>query len=141
MELPSLSLAIKLDDKQLTMKNDKISPKMRAYRNYGKDIGRDQVNLGHDYESALGRMAAHPDYAEKYTKIIQEHPFYTNEKEAFDAVVSLRNSPDRASCVCRVWAKIGKDEEYYYIEDNYFIVTDDGRIHKAAEYIGMALLY
>ncbi len=107
---------------------------MMAHRQYGKDIGRDQVNLGHDYESALGRMAAHPDYAEKYSKIIREHPYFTSEKEAVSVALS------RGS-MCQIWAKIGKDEEYYYIKDDYFIVTDDWRIDQAAEYIGMAILY
>lgn len=37
---------------------------------------------------------------------------------------------------CQVWAKVGKDEEYYYIED-YYIVSANNFIKMAAEYIGM----
>ena len=37
-------------------------------------------------------------------------------------------------------AKIGKDEEFYYIDD-YFIVTNDGLVKEAADYIGMALVF
>ena len=40
----------------------------------------------------------------------------------------------------QVWAKIGKDEEYYNIED-YYIVTDDNLIKQAIEYIGMDDIY
>lgn len=40
----------------------------------------------------------------------------------------------------QVWAKVGKDEEYYYIQD-YYIVSNDYRILIAAEYIGMEQLF
>ncbi len=40
----------------------------------------------------------------------------------------------------QVWAKVGKDEEYYFIQD-YYIVSNDYRILIAAEYIGMEQLF
>jgi hypothetical protein len=40
----------------------------------------------------------------------------------------------------QVWAKVGKDEEYYFIQA-YYIVSNDYRILIAAEYIGMEQLF
>ena len=36
----------------------------------------------------------------------------------------------------QVWAKVGKDDDYYFIQD-YYIVSNDYRVLIAAEYIGM----
>ena len=93
-----------------------------------------QSELRYLYESAKGRMDYHPDIAEKYKKMIDQHPFYKSETEAMQAANDLKG---KSQSICQVWAKIGRDEEYFYIQDHY-IVSDDIRISIAADYIGMA---
>jgi hypothetical protein len=83
-------------------------------------------------------MEAHPEYAEKRKKIIQDYPYYEGEKDALEA--ALRLPKDDIHC-CIVWAKIEKDEEYYRLNTNYYIVTYKSEEIKAAEYIGMAAIY
>lgn len=97
-------------------------------------FGYSQSTLKYLYESAIGRMEYHTDYAEKYKRVIQEYPFYKSKKEVAKAAIELKR---RNPIHCQVWAKIGRDEEYFYIED-YFIVSDDIKVLIAAEYIGMA---
>ena len=82
-------------------------------------------------------MEYNPKIAAKYKKIIEEHPFYESEEEAMKVALDKRNS---GRWGCRVWAKMGVDEEYYYIQD-YFIVSADIQINIAAEYVGMAQIY
>jgi len=82
-------------------------------------------------------MESNPEIAAKYKKIIEEHPFYESEEEAMKVTLDKRNS---GHCGCQVWAKIGVDEECYYIQD-YFIVSADIQINIAAEYVGMAQIY
>lgn len=94
-----------------------------------------QSVLEYIYESAKGRMEYHPDIAEKYQSIIDNYPHFKSEDEARNAATEIR----KRSGKCQVWAKIGKDEEYYYIQD-YFIASDDIQVLMAAEYIGMAQL-
>ena len=89
------------------------------------------------YQSAIARMAVHPERAERETKIVEEHPYYKSEQEALQAAIDMENSGCRG---CQIWAKIGRDEEYYYIQD-YFIVSNDNIVLRAAEYIGMAQVY
>lgn len=96
-----------------------------------------QGELKYVYESAQARMEYNPEIAAKYKKIIEEHPFYKSEKEAFKAVADISNKERQG---CQIWAKIGVDEEYYYIQD-YFIVSSDNRINVAAEYVGMAQIF
>jgi hypothetical protein len=97
-----------------------------------------QENLQYLYESAIKRMEAHPEYAAKRIKIIQDYPYYESEKDALEA--AFRLSKDDMHC-CVIWAKIEKDEEYYRINTNYCVVTYTSEEIKAAEYIGMAALY
>jgi hypothetical protein len=97
-----------------------------------------QSELRYIYESAKGRMDCHPDIAEEYKRMIEQHPFYKSETEVMRAAKDLRI---KSKSICQVWAKIGRDEEYFYIQDHY-IVSDDIRISIAADYIGMAqILY
>lgn len=96
----------------------------------------DQDELKYVYESAKSRMEAHPDIAAKYTKIIQEYPFYESEEEALKAASNMMYN---AAHSVQIWAKIERDEEYFFI-GNYFIVADDVMIKLSAEYIGMAQL-
>lgn len=93
--------------------------------------------LAFTYNSSKDRMEYHPDIARKYSRIIQKHAYFKTEKEALEAAVNMKNS---GSFGCQVWAKIGRDEEYFYIE-NYFILTDDNQVKLAADYIGMFLIY
>jgi hypothetical protein len=46
-------------------------------------------------------MEAHPEYAEKRKKIIQDYPYYEGEKDALEA--ALRLPKDDIHC-CIVWA-------------------------------------
>lgn len=96
-----------------------------------------QGELKYVYESAQARMEYNPEIAAKYKKLIEEHPFYKSEKEALKAVAGINNKGWRG---CQIWAKIGVDEEYFYIQD-YFIVSADNRINIAAEYVGMAQIF
>ncbi len=89
------------------------------------------------YERARDRMRLHPEFAEKYEKIIQDFPHFSNEA---DAVNAARELEQQNHSWCQVWAKIGKDEEYFYIKD-YFIATDNTFVLQAAEYIGMAQIF
>lgn len=93
-----------------------------------------QDELAYIHQNAQSRMKYNPDIAEKYKRIVDKYPFYTSEKEALQAAHDINNREHRG---CQIWAKIGKDDEYYYIRD-YFIATDDNVIKQAAEYIGMA---
>ncbi|MBQ6940046.1 MAG: hypothetical protein IJN51_01930 [Alistipes sp.] len=96
-----------------------------------------QGELKYVYESAQARMEYNPEIAAKYKKIIEEHPFYKSEKDALKAVADISNKERQG---CQIWAKIGVDEEYFYIQD-YFIVSADNRINIAAEYVGMAQIF
>ena len=96
-----------------------------------------QGELKYVYESAQARMAYNPEIAAKYKKIIEEHPFYESEEEAMKVALDKRNS---GRWGCQVWAKIGVDEEYYYIQ-SYYVVSDDNRVKQAAEYIGMDQIF
>lgn len=92
--------------------------------------------LAYIYEDAQGRMDFNPEVAKKHHKTIEEYPFYTSENDAIQVALDIQKKEHRG---CQIWAKIGKDEEYFYIQD-YFIATNDNRIKQAAEYIGMALI-
>ena len=96
-----------------------------------REIGQEE--LKYVYESAKGRMDCHPEIAEIFRKRIEGLPVYKDRNEAIKKAIDLNNSRHHGS---QVWAKIGKDEDYYYIQD-YYIVTDDNKIKQAAEYIGM----
>ena len=93
------------------------------------DDRTNQVHLQYMYDSAQARMKAHPDIAEKYQKIIQDYPHFDSKEKETDSHY-------------RIFAKIGKDEEFYFLQ-NYFIAVpdDDGAETKAAEYLGMEMIY
>lgn len=95
-----------------------------------------QGELKYIYESAKARMEYNPEVAAKYKRMIEAQPYYKSEKEALKAAIDINNKGWQG---CQIWAKIGVDEEYYYIQD-HFIVSDDIRINTAAEYVGMAQL-
>lgn len=77
----------------------------------------------------------HPEYFKACEKLIQKCPFFTSEMQALQAAQDMCNNRNRG--IVHIWAKIGKDEEYYCIQD-YYIVTEDNDVKRAAEYIGMA---
>ena len=97
-------------------------------------LGQDE--LKYVYESATKRMEYHPEIADKYRKMIEKSPFYKDRDEAIKVADAMCKSGYSG---CQVWAKVGKNEEYYYIED-YYIVSADNLIKMAAEYIGMEQL-
>jgi hypothetical protein len=115
----------------MSIKQANMAKKVK-YRN-----GMEQYILQYTYESAKGRMKAHPDIAEKYMDIIQNYPYFKTEKEALEAVIKKEKENLHR---LQIWAKVGKKEEYYYIQD-YYIVSNDYKILMAAEYIGMAQIY
>ena len=92
-----------------------------------------QGKLGYAYERSKKLAEVHPEVFAKFAKRIQKHPHFTSEEEAFQAARDLASKSKSGSIV---FAKLGKDEEFYYIDD-YFIVTNDGLIIQAADYIGM----
>ena len=96
-----------------------------------------QDELAYIHQNAQARMRYNPDIAAKYKKIIDEYPFYQSEKEALQSTIDIIN---KEYSNYQIWAKIGKDDEYYYIQD-YYIATDDNIIKQTAEYIGMILIY
>ena len=96
-----------------------------------------QDELEYTYENAKGRMAAHPDFAERHNNIIQEHPHFDSEKEALEAAIKMENENPYT---CQIWAKVEKVDDIYRIQD-YWIVTDDVKIKTAADYIGMVQMY
>lgn len=96
-----------------------------------------QEELKYVYESAQARMEYNPEVAAKYKGMIEAQPSYKSVKEAKQAAIDIYN---KGRLECQIWARIGSDEEYYYIQD-YFIVSADNRINIAAEYVGMAQIF
>ena len=95
-----------------------------------REIGQDE--LKYVYESAKKRMEYHPDFAEKYKKLLKDIPVYKNIDEAKKVALDMENKGRFAS----VWANVANEEEYYYIQD-HFIVSDNNFVLQAAEYVGM----
>lgn len=104
------------------------------------DDRTNQVHLQYMYDSAQARMKAHPDIAEKYQKIIQNYPHFDSKEKVREYVSKKEKETD--SCY-RIFAKIGKDEEFYFVQKDHLIVVpgDDGAGTKAAEYLGMEMIY
>lgn len=100
-------------------------------------VKNDQRTLGYAYENALALEEYHPKVFQERRDMIQALPSYKDEKSAIKAAIELWETTQGN---CQVWARIGKDEEYYFIQD-YFIVTNDNRENQAAEYIGMAQIF
>lgn len=96
-----------------------------------KEFSQDE--LKYVYERGKERMEYHTEKAAQYERIINDHTFYQNKDEAINNAKELN---ENSSHKYQVWAKVGKDEEYYYIE-NYYIVSNDWKVLMAAEYIGM----
>ena len=99
-------------------------------------IGQEQ--LKYTYESAQGRMAAHPERAERDKKIVQEYSYFRTEKEALE--FAIKQMKERCSHY-QIWAKIEKGEDDIFRIQNWWIATDDCKVIMAAEYIGMAHMY
>lgn len=105
------------------------------------DDRTNQVHLQYMYDSAQARMKAHPDIAEKYQKIIQDYPHFDSKEEAREYVA--KNKKGTRSYYW-IFAKIGKDEEFYFTQDYFIAVSDIDEnvdIIKAAEYLGMEMIY
>jgi hypothetical protein len=92
-----------------------------------------QEELKYVYERGKKRMEYHPELAEEYRKMIKEFPFYHDRNEAIEKAVQMSKNSLKEY---QVWAKVGKDGDYYFIQD-YYIVSNDYRILIAAEYVGM----
>lgn len=98
-------------------------------------IGQDE--LKRLYENAKDRMDAHPDFAEKHITAIRDCPHFKSEKRALEVALNMeKDNP----CSCQIWAKIENVNDIYRIQD-YWLVTDDGKVKMSADYIGMALMY
>ncbi len=98
-----------------------------------------QVHLQYMYDSAQARMKAHPGIAEKYQKIIQDYPHFDNKEKVREYVSSKENG---TRSHYRIFAKIDKDEEFYFTSNHYIVVPDDdGNGTKAAEYLGLDMIY
>ena len=98
-------------------------------RNYGFD----QFELGYVYNRGIDLANGNPELADKYTKLIQSHPYF---KTLDEAIKFARKQREESYDHYQIWAKVGKDEEFFYIQD-YYIVTKDNKIAVAADYIGM----
>lgn len=98
-----------------------------------------QVHLQYMYDSAQARAKAHPDIAEKYQKIIQDYPLFDSKEKAREYVAKKEKKPHTQY---RIFAKIDKDEEFYFVRKDYFIAIpeDDGAGTLAAEYLGMEMI-
>ena len=99
-------------------------------------IGQNEMKL--IYAAAQGRKRHNPEYAAEQEDIINKLPVYKTEQEALDVALNQKGTSNGTGY--QVWAKIGRDEEYFYIQD-YYIVTDDNRTKAAAEYVGMVMLF
>ena len=90
------------------------------------------------FESADGRMGYNPEIADKHKKLIQEYPYFKTEKEALEnAIKMIKEKPDNY----QIWAKIEKGDDGIFRIQDWWLVTDDGKVKLAADYIGMALMY
>jgi hypothetical protein len=97
-----------------------------------------QINLGATYEDAKRRMALYPEYAEKKRNIVKDCPAYESEDEAVEAALKLWKNG--ISC-CKIWAEIKKDKEYYRINTNRWLIAYESETLKAAEDVGMVVMY
>lgn len=96
-----------------------------------------QDDLKFVYETALSRMVAHPSIAKKEWRLINDFPFFKSEKEALAKAFELMQNK-RANC--QIWAKVEKSGDVFRVA-HWWVVTDDWKIQKAADYIGMAQMY
>lgn len=97
-----------------------------------------QDDLTYIYERAKGRMDANPEFAEKFTKVLQGLSYFDTEKEALTSAIK-RMQKDGSNY--QIWAKIEKGSDGIIRVKNWWLVTDDARVQQAADYIGMALMY
>lgn len=107
-----------------------------AIKYYRQRLGQDTMKLM--YAAAQGRIKHHPEYAAEQEEIINKQLFFKTEREALDFALNQKGSSSGTGY--QIWAKIGRDDEYFYLQD-YYIVTDDNRIKTAAEYVGMVMLF
>jgi hypothetical protein len=83
-------------------------------------------------------MDANPEFAEKFTKVLQGLSYFNTEKEALTSAIK-RMQKDGSNY--QIWAKIEKGSDGIIRVKNWWLVTDDARVQQAADYIGMALMY
>lgn len=93
-----------------------------------------QECLKYIYESAQARLGYDAEREEEYRERLQKLPVYTNEEDAVKAFFDVWNKRKG-----NLWilAKVGVDEEYFYVQEDYFLVTDDGLMLQAADYLGL----
>lgn len=96
-----------------------------------------QSILAYTYEQAMERMKQNPSVAKERNDEIAKQKTFKSEQEAIKRAENLKVE---SGSIIQIWAKVSKDEEYYFLED-FWIVTDDNIIKLYAEYIGMALVY
>lgn len=96
-----------------------------------------QEELRYVYETAQKRCEYHPEIAGKYRKTVEALPVYKDRYEAIKKAVYLSK---KGISHYQVWAFVGKNNEEYYIQD-YYIISNNNLILKAAEYIGMEQIF
>ena len=98
-----------------------------------------QGELSALYNAAQARIAAHPDIADKYQIVIRKCTYFESEKEAREYVSCKEKE---THLYYRIFAIIEKDEEFYFIQNYYIAVANDEvDVIKAAEYLGMEMIY
>lgn len=77
-------------------------------------VKNDQRTLGYAYETALELQKNHPEVFKERQEVIQALPYYKDEESAIKAAIELWETTQGD---CQVWARIGKDDEYHFIQD------------------------
>ena len=91
-----------------------------------------QSDMGYLYESAKGRMDAHPDYADKHKRVIRDYPYFKSEREALEAAIKIEKINPYS---CQIWAKIEKGDDGIFRILNWWIVTDDIKVPANRAYL------
>lgn len=99
-----------------------------------------QEELKYLYESAKGRMDAHPEYADKYRKIVEQQcSYFKTEREALQYVLDAK-AKEKNYTDYQIWVKFRKDGDIFRLEE-WWTVISDNKVKMAADYIGLALMY
>lgn len=92
-----------------------------------------QSELQAVYETAQKRKDAHPEITGEYNNLLDSIPYHQNMEEAIE---EAKKRSKKGEHHYQVWATVNKEGERYYIDD-CFIVSNDFKVLKAAEYVGM----
>lgn len=95
-------------------------------------FGYKQISLEYAYVHTSERLKRHPELAEKYKKIIEEYPHYTNIEDAKRAAFYMSK---RTNSIGMIFGKADKDKDHYYIPNDFIVVDSIGRA--AADFLGL----